>query len=151
MLAPPLQGAAALTHDVLRGVCRMLLAQGHSPVPELTLPTGRRLDVAALSPQGAIIAVEIKVSVGDFQGDQKWGEYLDFCDEFYFAVPESFPIEMLPDAHGLIVADRFGGATLRPSPVSQVQTARRKAMTLRIARAAAERWHRGFDPDFRGY
>ncbi len=37
------------------------------------------------------------------------------------------------------MADRFGGAIIRPSPVAQLHASRRKAVTLRFAKVAAER------------
>src|ERR1700759_3906637 len=91
--------------DVARGVSRMLIQQGFSPILEFTLPNGRRLDVAALGSDGSMLGVEIKVAVADWKGDTKWHEYLEFCDKFYFAVPPEFPDEFVPPGTGLIVAD----------------------------------------------
>ena len=76
---------------LLAGVSRLLLADGMSPLREFSLPNGRRLDVAALGKDGALVGVEIKVSVSDFAADDKWPEYLGFCNLFYFAVPTGFP------------------------------------------------------------
>src|SRR5262249_47284410 len=101
--------------DVARGVSRLLVQQGFSPILEFTLANGRRLDVAALGADGTMLGVEIKVSVADLRGDQKWPEYLEFCELFYFAIPPDFPDHHVPDGTGLIVADRFGGAIVRPS------------------------------------
>ena len=125
--------------DVARGVSRLLLQEGFSPILEFTLANGRRLDVAALGPDGTVLGVEIKVAVSDLKGDQKWPEYLEFCELFYFAVPPDFPEELVPDSTGLIVADRFGGAILRPSPRATLHASRRKAVTLSFAKVAAER------------
>ena len=138
--------AFANTQDVLRGVSRMMLELGHSPLAEFCLPNGRRLDVAALSGSGAFIGVEIKVSVEDFRADSKWQEYLEYCDHYYFAVPDGFPQELLPAEHGLIVADKFGGAILRVAQGIAIPSARRKAMLIRFARVAAERHARLVDP-----
>ena len=124
----------------------MLAEQGLSPLTEFTLPNGRRVDVAAIGADGQLATVEVKVSLEDFRGDTKWGEYLEYCDRYYFAVPDGFPLEVLPDAHGLIVADRFGAAIIRPAPLSQLVAARRKAMLIRFARTAAERYGRLVDP-----
>jgi hypothetical protein len=139
-------GVFGVTSDVARGVSRMLLGQGYSPLTEFTLPNGRRLDVAAISDAGEVAAVEIKVSLADFRADEKWPEYLDYCDRYYFAVPEGFPLEVLPDAHGLIVADKFGAAIVRESPHSPITAARRKSLLIRFARTAAERFIRTSDP-----
>lgn len=128
--------------DIARGVGRLMLQLGHAPLFEFVLPSGRRLDVAAVGVDGALIGVEVKVSVEDLRGDRKWPEYLDYCDQYYFAVPEGFPDHHVPEAHGLIVADRFGGAIVRPSQTLAVSAARRKSMLIRFARCAAERFAR---------
>ena len=125
--------------QVARGVSRLLMQEGFSPILEFTLANGRRLDVAALGPDGTVVGVEIKVALGDLKGDSKWPEYLEFCELFYFAIPPDFPDEFVPSGTGLIVADRYGGAIVRPSPVAQIHASRRKAVTLRFAKVAAER------------
>ncbi|MGD0189845.1 MAG: MmcB family DNA repair protein [Rhizomicrobium sp.] len=125
--------------DVARGVSRLLIQEGFSPILEFTLANGRRLDVAALGPDGTVAGVEIKVAIPDLKGDMKWPDYLDFCELFYFAIPPDFPDELVPSNTGLIVADRYGGAIVRPSPIAQLHASRRKAVTLRFAKVAAER------------
>jgi len=91
--------------------------------------------------------VEIKSSVEDFRADQKWPEYLDFCDELYFAVDAQFPLDLLPDAAGIIIADRYGAEVVRPAPENRLAAARRRMMTLRLARMAALRLQMICDPD----
>ena len=125
--------------DVARGVSRLLIQEGFSPILEFTLANGRRLDVAAIGADGTMAGVEIKVAVADLKGDIKWPEYLEFCELFYFAIPPDFPDEFVPPGTGLIVADRYGGAIVRPSPRAILHPSRRKAVTLSFARAAAER------------
>jgi hypothetical protein len=125
--------------DVARGTSRLLLQEGFSPILEFTLANGRRLDVAALGPDGTILGVEIKVALNDLKGDQKWPEYLEFCELFYFAIPPDFPDEHVPAGTGLIIADRYGGAIVRPSQRTVLHSSRRKAVTLSFAKVAAER------------
>ena len=125
--------------DVARGVSRLLIQEGFSPILEFTLANGRRLDVAALGADGTMLGVEIKVALNDLKGDQKWPEYLEFCELFYFAIPPGFPDEHVPSGTGLIVADRYGGAIVRPSPRTALYASRRKAVTLSFAKVAAER------------
>src|ERR1700733_8383754 len=125
--------------DVARGVSRLLMQEGHSPILEFPLANGRRLDVAALGSDGTMLGVEIKVSVADLRGDRKWPESLEFCELFYFAVPPDFPAHHVPDGTGLIVADRYGGAIVRPSARTLLHASRRKAVTLSFAKVAAER------------
>ena len=125
--------------DVARGVSRLLLQQGFSPILEFTLANGRRLDVAALGVDGTLLGVEIKVALADLRGDTKWPDYLEFCEHFYFAIPPDFPDEHVPRGTGLIVADKYGGAIVRPATHAPVHASRRKAVTLRFAKVAAER------------
>jgi hypothetical protein len=125
--------------DVARGVNRLLIQEGFSPILEFTLANGRRLDVAALGPDGTMLGVEIKVAVPDLKGDMKWPEYLEFCELFYFAIPPDFPDHLVPPDTGLIVADRYGGAIVRPSARTQLHASRKKAVTLSFAKCAAER------------
>ena len=128
--------------DVARGTCRLLLDQGYSPILEFTLPNGRRLDVAAIGPGGEMLGVEIKVALADLRGDNKWPEYLDYCDLFYFAIPPDFPDEHVPRQTGLIVADRYGGSIVKEAEAQSLHPSRRKAVTVSFARCAAERLSR---------
>ena len=124
---------------VARGVSRLLIQEGYSPILEFTLANGRRLDVAAIGGDGTMVGVEIKVALADLKGDSKWPDYLEFCELFYFAIPPDFPDEYVPTGTGLIVADRYGGAIVRESPRTVLHPSRRKAVTLSFARVAAER------------
>lgn len=132
---------------VARGVQRCLYARRYATLTEFTLPDGARLDVAGLGPSGDVLAVEIKVSLADLRGDKKWPFYLDYCERFYFAVPVGFNLDAVPEAPGLIVADRYGAEIIRESPVAPLSAARRKVLTLSFARVAAERMMRALDPD----
>jgi hypothetical protein len=125
--------------DVARGVSRLLIREGFSPILEFGLANGRRLDVAALGADGTVAGIEIKVAIPDLKGDMKWPDYLEFCELFYFAIPPDFPDELVPPGTGLIVADRYDGAIVRPAPAATLHASRRKAVTLRFAKVAAER------------
>src|SRR5215472_3455670 len=102
------------TSAVTRGAGRLLADLGYAPLLEVGLPNGRRADIMALGPRGEIAIAEVKSGLEDFRTDRKWGDYLPFCDAFYFAVAPEFPREVLPGEPGLIVADSFGGAVVRP-------------------------------------
>ncbi|HEY1879834.1 MAG TPA: DNA repair putative endonuclease MmcB [Caulobacteraceae bacterium] len=127
------------TSGVTRGAARVVTALGFAPLLEVVLPNGRRADIMAISPRGRIAIVEVKSGLEDFRADRKWGDYLPFCDHFYFAVATEFPVAVLPDEPGLIVADSFDGAVMREPPESLLAPARRKALTLAFARLAAFR------------
>ena len=144
-LADARQSETALM--VARGVRRFLAGLGYSSIAELPLASGRRADLVALSDKGDILIIEIKSSINDFRTDQKWPDYRLHCDRFFFAIPDHVPAEIMPEDAGLIMADAYGASLLRDAPEHRLPTATRKAMTLRYARAAAERLHRLFDPD----
>lgn len=127
------------TAALARGVTRLLADHGLASILEAPLANGRRADVMALTAQGEIWIVETKSCLADYAVDAKWPDYIDYCDRFFFGVTEEFPRDLIPDDVGLIVADGFGGAILRDSPVRALNGARRKAVTLLFARLAAHR------------
>ncbi len=133
--------------EIARGTMRLLNSLALAGLCELTLPNGRRADIMALGDKHAIWIIEIKASLSDFQTDHKWQDYLEHCDQFYFAVGPEFPREVLPETTGLIIADRFGGQIERPAPQHALSAARRKTLTLRFARMAASRLGAILDPD----
>lgn len=139
---PDIDDAQAL----MRGAARLLWHMGYSAIPEFILPDGRRADLAALGRKGEITIVEIKSGIADFRADSKWANYAGYCDRLYFAVSQRFPSEVIPAEAGLIIADGFGGAIIRESPTLSLAPARRKALTLRFARAAADRLLRSGEP-----
>jgi hypothetical protein len=132
--------------DICRGVARLFRAHALAGVSELALANGRRADFVGLSHGGSIWIVEIKSCLGDFRCDRKWSTYRDYCDRLFFAVAPGFPHEVLPLAAGLIIADRHGGEIVRPAPEHKLAAARRRTMTLRLARTAALRLHALSDP-----
>lgn len=122
-----------------RGVMRLFIDLGLSPLTEFKLASGRRADVAGLDRRGHLIIAEVKSCRADFEADQKWPEYRDYCDQFYFAVDPAFPQGLLPETEGLIFADAYGATINRPAETRPLAPARRKAVTLRFARQAALR------------
>jgi hypothetical protein len=130
-----------------KGVCRRFRAQGFATLCEFTLASGRRADVIALGPKGDVWIVEIKSSPEDFRADRKWPDYRDFCDRLYFAVSSTMDQALLPLDAGLIIADGFGAEILRDPDETPLNAARRKAMTISFARAAALRLHGLYDPE----
>ena len=130
-----------------RGGCRALTQLGYASLLEFPLANGRRADVFALGRHAELVAVEIKSSVADFRADRKWTGYREFADCLYFAVPSDFPSHLIPENCGLIVADRFCAAVLRNGTSQPISPARRRAVTLRFARMAAQRLRRRLDPE----
>jgi hypothetical protein len=146
------QNEKLVAGDVARGVARLFLRHDLMSVTEVPLGNGRRVDVFALCPKGIVTIVEIKVSKADFLGDTKWVEYLDYCDRYFWAVPQGFDLALLdrdaalPERTGLIVADRYDAAILREPHSVMLSPARRKVETLRFARRAARRLLESIEP-----
>jgi hypothetical protein len=141
-----LRARPAITQSVTRGAMRCLRALGHSVLAEVILASGRRADILALAPGGRILIVEVKSGFEDWRADAKWGDYAEYCDALAFAVAADFPMEVLPDNLGLIVADAYGGAVIREPVETPLAPARRRAMLLRFASLAADRLQSLIDP-----
>jgi hypothetical protein len=129
-----------------RGVCRSLMAAGAMPMMEFTPAPGLRVDVIALAPDGGVVIVECKSGLPDFRADTKWRGYLPWCDRFYFAVDNAFPEEVLPAEEGMIRADAHGAEIIREATARPLAPARRKALTLRLARKAMGNLRLMLDP-----
>jgi len=141
-----MQDVRDISKALARGVARALAQGGFAAIAEVPLADGRRADLMALGRDGSLAIVEIKSSVADFRADRKWPEYRQWCDRFYFAVPEGFPLELIPDECGLMQADGFGAAILREAREEKLGGTRRRALHLRFARLSASRLQRLLDP-----
>ena len=139
--------------EVARGVSRLFLRNDIVVQPEVTLRNHRRTDLMGINAKGEIIIVEIKCSRADLLGDQKWTEYLEYCDRYYWAVPAGFdvsPLEgeaFLPKQTGLIIADAYDAEIMRPAPHEPIAPARRKKESERLARLAMRRLMEIADPE----
>ncbi len=144
---PSSAGEPVAASLLARGVCRAFDQLGYASLVEFPLANGRRADVLALGKGGDLVIVEIKSSVADFRSDQKWASYREYADRLYFAVASGFPIALIPEECGLMVADAFGAAVLREGQAIRLGAGRRRAETLRFARIAAARLRRSLDPE----
>lgn len=147
--AGTLNGANAVS----RGVSRFFLRNQIMVQGEVSLRNNRRADLMGINAKGEIVIVEIKCSRADLMGDQKWTEYLDYCDRFFWAVPAGFDIRpldgdaFLPERAGLIVADAYDAEIARPASLVPLAAARRKVEVQRLARLAMRRLMGVLDPD----
>jgi hypothetical protein len=145
--ASPVDAPALRPGQLLaRGVCRHLVSHGFACVEEMVPAPGLRVDVMALGPKGDVWVVECKSSRADFAADNKWQGYMEWCDRYFWAVDAAFPVELLPDETGLIIADAYDAEIVRFGPESRLAGARRKALTLKFARHAALRLQALRDP-----
>ncbi len=143
--------APPIAAEVARGVTRLFCRQDLFAICEVPLPNGRRADMMAIDGKGALTIVEIKVAKSDLLGDSKWTDYLEYCDRFFWAVPQHLaPLleepRFLPGEAGLLVADRYDAAVMREPSTRPLAPARRKAELLRFARRAARRLSAQIDP-----
>ena len=141
-ILPDLQAGRLLA----RGVCRHLLTHDFVTVEEMVPAPGLRVDVMALGPKGEVWVIECKSCRADFVSDMKWQGYLDWCDRYFWAVDCDFPVDLLPEGTGLIVADAYDAEIVRLAPETKLAPARRKVMVQKFARHAALRWHAARDP-----
>ena len=144
--------AALTAKDVARGIKRLFARNDIWCVEEMALKNNRRADLMGIDARGQLIIVEIKVARGDLLGDNKWPDYLDFCDQFFWGVPPGLdrsPLETegySPERCGLIVADGYDAEILRQAPLDPLAPARRKAQIEKLARIAMRRNTALIDP-----
>ena len=117
----------------------LCLRLGWSPIHEVPLPNFRRADIIALRPDGGFACIEIKSGLRDFQTDAKWPQYRDYADALYFAVDDEFPLPLLPEDTGVIVACAHEAELIREAPRHPLPSGRRRAMLHRFAVLAAQR------------
>ncbi|HUT55112.1 MAG TPA: MmcB family DNA repair protein [bacterium] len=128
-------GEPGKTQIVTAGTLKSLLAQRHWKdvfVPECKdgptwIGSHLRLDAWAMKrswAQPCTYGYEIKVSRSDFLRDDKWPEYLMYCNQFYLACPPGLiAVEELPADVGLLYASRTGTRLYmkRKAPHRQVE------------------------------
>ena len=90
--------------------------------------------------------IECKSSRVDFTSDRKWDGYLEWCDRFFWAVDSDFPVDVLPEGTGLLIADAYDAEVIRMAPEHKLAAARRKVMVQKFATHAARRLHALRDP-----
>jgi hypothetical protein len=147
-ITPDLTALAQMTpgQTLARGVCRHLLTYNFVTIEEYVPERGRRVDVMAMGPKGELWVIECKSSRADFLADSKWQGYLAWADRFFWAVDADFPVEILPEDTGLILADGYGAEIIRMAPEQRLAGARRSAVTRKFARDAARRLQGWRDP-----
>lgn len=153
LILPELVTGSPEARNVARGILRLFGRNDTWCLPEMPLRNGRRADLMGIDAKGRVVIVEIKVSRADLLGDNKWPDYLDFCDRFYWGLPPELdrgPLETdayQPDCCGIIVADGYDAEIVRPAPSHPLAAARRKVEVERLARAAMRRQAVAADPE----
>ncbi|MBQ0139531.1 MAG: MmcB family DNA repair protein [Kurthia sp.] len=62
---------------------KWLYRKGYVVASEVELPNNSTADVAGVK-DGHVVIVDVKINSNDYKCDEKWPEYLPYCDEFYF-------------------------------------------------------------------
>ena len=122
-----------------RGMARHLAGLGFVSLEEFPPIKGVRVDLLALGRKSEIWIIECKSSRDDFMSDEKWQNYLPWCDQYFWAVPTDFPVDILPEQTGVFWADGYDAELMRDAPISTLSPARRKSIIHRFARRAARR------------
>lgn len=122
-----------------RGMARHLAGLGFVSLEEFPPIKGLRVDLLALGRKSEIWIIECKSSREDFMSDKKWQNYLPWCDQYFWAVPTDFPVDILPEQTGVFWADGYDAELMRDAPISTLSPARRKSIIHRFARRAARR------------
>ena len=127
------------TQRITDAIARSYFVQGDGVLREVKLKNRRRVDLVTINDKGWIIIIEIKSSPEDFLSDKKWGEYIDWADQFYFGVAHNFPISILPKEHGIITTDGFDVYQPQPSPIHKLNGSRRNNLICKMAKASMRR------------
>ncbi len=127
------------TQRITDAIARSYYEQGDGVLREFKLKNRRRVDLVTINEKGWIIIIEIKSSPEDFLSDKKWGEYIDWADQFYFGVAHNFPIGILPKEHGIITTDGFDVYQVQTSPVQKLNGSRRNSLIRKMAKASMRR------------
>lgn len=103
----------------------------------------RRADVIGNKINGQIVIVEVKSSVADFKNDNKFEEYLEYCDRFYVCFTQEVWNKVVANAKlkarinkrvGVIVLRSDGYAKIvKPSKNPQVKLETRLSILARLA------------------
>ncbi len=102
---------------------------------EFSIPNGRRMDMFSLDYLcRQTSGYEVKISRSDFVADDKWQEYLPFCNKFYFVCPpDLIKLSELPPETGLIYVEQGLVCEVYGDDVVKTQ---KKCMRPRMVRGA---------------
>jgi hypothetical protein len=149
----PVKAAAPAAPDICRGIMRLFARNDVWCLTEMPLRNARRADLIGIDGKGRLVIVEVKVSRADLLGDDKWQDYLDHCDRFYWGIGPDIDRSLLdrdtflPERCGVIVADAYDAEIVRPGATHPLAAARRKVEVERMARHAMRRLTCGADED----
>jgi hypothetical protein len=132
---------------IQRGVGRMLRGAGFACVPELSLANGRRADVLALGRKGEDLDHRDQVFTSRLSERQQVARLHGILRQVLLCHTADMDPSLIDEGAGLIIADAWGADIVRDAAEDQACSARRKAVTLLVARTAAMRLHSATDPN----
>jgi len=109
--------------------------------PELgLLRRGRlRADLLVLAMTGHIVIVEVKSSVSDYKADaRKKGSYLEYCNQFYYAMPEPVylkVVETITEGIGVFIMSEDGTKLRKVTPAKNRELKNEVKLSLAIRAA----------------
>jgi len=140
------------THGELQQKAMLwLYAQGYAVVSEFVLGNGRRVDVIGFDKNYRIVIIEVKASRNDLLNDDKWINYLDSCDEFYFCIPphvadwsqETKQLKGKAKAGLLLPSTRDESLVISAPPLQQ-SAKNRNELIFQLARFLSKKYTFGF-------
>lgn len=138
------EGGRARTNKVLLACIYYFSHYMYSCYPELGVERWgkRRMDLLCLHPKQDIVGVEIKQSIADFRGDNKYTDYLPYCNKMYFAFPEDLyskyeqeiRTSLDKDIGILVLSEKTGLVyTARKAKIRDISGANKKSIVMRMA------------------
>lgn len=98
-----------------------------------------RADVFVLAMTGHIVIVEVKSSVTDFRADTKMEGYLEFCNQFYLAMPkpvyERVKAKITIEGAGVFILSEDGTKIVKTLPAKNYQVEQDVSYNLAIRAA----------------
>jgi len=133
-----------LLHGKLQDLAmKWLYKQDYVVASEITLPNGKRIDVAGYNRDKHIVMIEVKVSKADFMRDQKWQSYLSYTDDFYFLLSEDARSAFSYENIGLLFEYRNSLAIAKSFTMENKATEREQVI-FEINRVLARKYVYGF-------
>lgn len=138
------EGGRARTNKVLLACIYYFSHYMFSCYPELGIERWgkRRMDLLCLHPTQTIVGVEIKQSIQDFRNDNKYMDYLPYCNKMYFAFPEDLYTkyeneinESLPKEIGILLLSPKSGLlyVYRRAKVRDISDENKNSIIMRMA------------------
>lgn len=122
---------------------KWLYNQGYVATTELTLSGNLRVDVIGYDENGEICILECKASFEDYQRNNKWRQYLNFCDQFYFVAPTWLAEGINQEEVGVLKAHQTYLEIERTCP-PLVKAEQAQEIAFMIARQLSRRYSFGY-------